>query len=231
MSWAEVFKINSNMNKPINEQIRESVYKSIRVIKSTSTFVPEKTGIYKIICVGAGGDGDYKGANMASMGISGAGGGVAVKTLQLSKTSSYDISIGDASSFKVSENYSIVATNGNNGSSINEIRGGTASGGDENYTGTNGTTVSAGNSFPLAGSVGIFIGELYREQTGTVMLGSSLSKTDSLKSCVYNCGGSLLGLGGGGTGAGFYTDDGYSGGVKIKGMPGGVIIIPLEMEE
>ena len=233
MSWAEVFKINSNMNKPINEQIRESVYKSIRVIKSTSTFTPEKTGIYKIICVGAGGNGTYKGAYQDCMGVSGGGGGVAIKTLRLSKTSSYNINIGTAISFMTPDGDFIEAYNGDSGSSSNsnKISGGTAAGGDENYTGDVGNRVYSGNTFPKGGSVGVYIGELYREQTGTLMLGSTKSSTDGLKSCVYTCGGGLLGLGGGGTGAGFYTDDAYSGGVAIPGSPGGVIIIPLEMEE
>jgi hypothetical protein len=41
----------------------------------------------------------------------------------------------------------------------------------------------------------------------------------------------LLGYGGGGTGAGYYNSSSSYGGTAISGLPGAVIIIPLEMEE
>ena len=57
MSWGEVGRLNNNFKKPLNEQMRDMQYKPLRIITSTTTYKPEKTGLYKIICVGAGGDG------------------------------------------------------------------------------------------------------------------------------------------------------------------------------
>lgn len=58
MSWAEVFKINSNFKKPINEQIRELKYSGAYLITSSKSFVPEKSGYYKVIVVSRGGNGE-----------------------------------------------------------------------------------------------------------------------------------------------------------------------------
>jgi hypothetical protein len=227
MSWGEVYKINNNMNGALNEQIRDLSYKSIRVITAPGDYTPEKTGLYKVICVGAGGRGNGMGRNDGkTYGCGGGGGGVAIKTLRLLKSKTYPVSFDTSTSFTYDGNV-INATNGKAPEQYYLAGvGGTASGGDENYAGTNGVVTEADSTFPRGGSVGVYIGELYRTLSGAVAVGQK-----SPQSCMYTYGDSLLSYGGGGTGAGYYEDSNNYGEINLNGLPGAVIIIPLEMEE
>lgn len=223
MSWGEVYKINNNMKRAINEQLRDMTCRPIRVITTTGTYTPERTGLYKVICVGEGGKGSHReSSNGYSGGGGGGGGGVAIKTLRLSNTTNYNIEISTSVSFTHDGNV-MTANKGGNASSASGGSGGTASGGDENYTGANGGSTEDEYNFPIGGSVGVHIGELSKTITGSAMVDTN--------TCMYTYGSSLLGYGGGGTGAGYWRTTSAYGGTDIYGLPGAVIIIPLEMEE
>lgn len=219
MSWAEVFKINNNMKKTINEQIRDTICSPIRVITSNTTYTPEKTGMYKVICVGAGGNSDgFYGVN-TTLG-SGGGGGVAIKIMKLLSTQNYNVTVGSTASF----GSTLTATAGGVGSSNNNGgtggAGGTASGGDFNFTGETGSGIWYGKTSNSAkgGNVGTFITELSRQAISHE--GYSAFNID----LVYGMG--ILTYGGGAPGAVH-----GSGVLERTGQPGAVIIIPLEMEE
>ena len=48
MSWGEVFKINKNMKRALNEQLRDLKFQEVKIITSTGTYTPTKTGLYKV---------------------------------------------------------------------------------------------------------------------------------------------------------------------------------------
>ena len=228
MSWGEVFKINSNMKKPLNEQLREARFLPLRIITSNATFTPEKTGIYKVICVGAGGSGTYYGATDEERG-SGGSGGVAIKTVKLVKGTGYSVTVGTTASFSYGSG-SLTATAGTATSIVYKSyevgAAGTASGGDYNYAGQPGNYQSSSTqgSCPTPGSVGVFISELSRSSSRWVVLGGI--STEILQ------GNSILGYGGGGSAAfraKTSTESTYDWGTT-PGLPAAVIIIPLEME-
>ncbi len=159
MSWAETIKINSNMGVPINEQIRNNRFLPIKIIDSTGTYTPEKSGYYKVICIGKGGDSYVKkrsgSNNYYDVSLGGAG-GVAIKTYHLNNTQSYTINI----TTDVTFNSELSATRGTSGSSISSGAAGTATGGDYNYTGLTGEGYTTpGDNFDGA-SVGCYIAEL-----------------------------------------------------------------------
>lgn len=213
MSWAEVMKINDNVKKPLNEQIREARFLPLGIITATGTYTPEKTGLYKVICVGAGGK-----ATTSSSGTVGAGGagGVAIKTLKLLSNTSYNVTVGTTASFAY-EGTAITATSG----SVNSAggSGGTGSGGDYNYTGGQGSTATTNGKTAQGGSLGVFISELSVEKSIAVYYQTEV------RNIQY--GTSLLGYGGGASGI-----KGSSGEtVTMDGLPASIIIIPLEMEE
>lgn len=228
MSWGEVFKINSNMKKPLNEQIRGTVCLPMRIIASSTTYVPEKTGWYKVICVGAGGScGAYSNASTASGQkiATGGGGGVAIKTIRLSSAQSYNVTVGTTASF----GSILSATAGGSGSvtssSTNYGTGGTASGGDYNFTGCSGTGGSGSSKVGVcfaAGGTGVAITELSR----TVK--SGVIKGDSYVEIAY--GESILGYGSGAPGFVYVSGTNYSY-YTATAQSAAVIIIPLEMEE
>ena len=230
MSWGEVFKINSNMKRPINEQLRDMKFQPIRVITTTNPYVPEKNGIYKVICVGAGGNGGYTNGYSYTAGAGGGGGGVAIKTMRLSKSTTYNVTINTSSTSFKDTSITLTANCGNAASGSTPGTGGTATGGDSNYTGQTGGKYEEGYAFPQGGSVGVYISDLYREIQGTATVGEDIQGYTK-ESCAYTYGGSLLSYGGGGTGAGFFNYSESHGGTTIKGLPGAVIVIPLEMEE
>lgn len=215
MSWAETMKINNNLKKTLNEQMREARFLPLRIITATGTFTPEKTGIYKVICVGAGGDGE---ATTNSGVASGGGGGVAIKTLRLFSTTTYNVTVSSSTASFAYDSTALTATSGDNGdTSDGGGDGGTASGGDVNYAGVAGKRVTTASNVPLAGSVGVFISEL------TIRKHIFAPVSTSVFELPY--GDSILGYGGGGTGVRF---DGKA--RAIDGLPAAVIIIPLEME-
>lgn len=216
MSWGEVFKINNNMKKALNEQMRDLKFQPLRVITANTTYTPEKTGLYKIICVGAGG----KSTTSGNVAYGGGGGGVAIKTMRLEKTSSYNVTVGTTASF----GNILTATSGGNASGDGG-RGGTASGGDNNFSGENGSSVYNATATSLAkgGSVGVYIGELSRQ------IVHSYSANDSGYSLF--CGDSVLGYGGGAPAGVIFKQSYNTQYVSYNGLPACVIIIPLEMEE
>lgn len=224
MSWGEVFKINKNMKRALNEQLRDLKFQPIRIITTTTTYTPEKTGLYKVICVGAGGNGGYSNS-VGSVGAgSGGGGGVAIKTIKLDSDTSYSVTVSATASFAYNSE-AITATAGGYGLSNVAGAGGTASGGDYNYTGESGSntgTISTGTSHvpPATGSVGVFISDLTRSPS-----------PDYADSKIFPYGDSLLNYGGGGTAYGYYNGSGSYGGYASVGKPAAVIIIPIEMEE
>lgn len=228
MSWGEVKKINDNMKKPLNEQIRNTICIPMRVITTSTTYTPEKTGIYKVICVGAGGSCDGYGGNSSSKSYiaTGGGGGVAIKTLRLLSTQSYSVTVGTTASF----GSLLSATSGGSGYAYTSEQtagtGGTASGGDYNFTGINGIVADGYTRLDVGfsgGGTGVAITELSRRLT------TSIYYVESSVELIY--GESILGYGSGG--CGFMCSDGGDG-ITYKttlGQPGAVIIIPLEMEE
>ena len=216
MSWSEVFKINSNMKKPLNEQIRESRFLPIRIITTTGTYTPEKTGLYKVVCVGAGGNA-YTESGVYYF-TPGGGGGVAVKTLRLVSTTSYNVTVNGTASFAY-ESTALTATSGGNGSSGKLGTGGTASGGDANFPGTTGAKSTSDSVPNTAGGVGVHISEL-----PTRDMFSTYAKGDINTLVKY--GDNILGYGGGGASI-YYSSSVF---YKQTGLPAAVIIIPLEME-
>lgn len=216
MSWGEVYKINSNMKKPLNEQIRNLAILPMRIITASTSYTPEKTGIYMVICVGEGGDGDgYPGTYYQSSG--GSGGGVAIKTLRLESSQLYNVTVSGTASFSTL----MTATAGGNAGGS----GGTATGGDYNFTGEKGESQDRyTNDIPArAGSVGVALTGLSQ------YLRAEVSFTDGTIFSL-NWGGSLLGYGGGGSGI-VHPANGEKYAYDQTGQPAAVIIIPLEMEE
>ena len=218
MGWAEVFKINSNMKKPLNEQIREARFLPLRIITATGTFTPEKTGLYKVICVGAGGNG-Y--CNMSYNASGGGGGGVAIKTLRLVAGTSYAVTVSSSASFAYSGT-AITATAGGAGGSSTAGTGGTGSGGDSNFTGTTGTTTPSYNVHGLPGSVGVYLSEL-----GERRFLNLFSVNQPIEMPYGDC---LVGYGGSGAGYARRVDSSNFEALSTKGLPAAIIIIPLEME-
>lgn len=200
--------VNSNFNKPLNEQIRDNQWQGGYVFSETSnttiSFTPDKSGYYKIIAIGAGGVGD--GTRLADNDYrvcTGGSGGVAIKTMKLLSSQSYTISFTYGAA-NVSFNNILSATRGTDGDARNRDpgSGGTASGGDFNYNGISGQYI--GESASLTGpGVGVFIPGLSQRESGS--------------------GNSIFGYGNGGSYS--YSDgSGYTG-------PAAVLILPLELEE
>ena len=235
MSWGEVKKINNNMTRTINEQLRDMKYQTLRIITTTTTYKPEKTGLYKIICVGKGGDGAFDYSSSTSYrGRAGGGGGVAIKTMRLSSSSSYSVTVSTTASFAAGSTI-ITATAGvtaGGGTSGTDGAGGTASGGDYNFSGTTGKREEDEFYAPSPGSVGVWIAGL--SNTPAPYIGTLIDAGGSspLVYCTaFPYGDSILNYGGGGTGAAFYSSSTYRGGHNTTGKPAAVIIIPLELEE
>lgn len=232
MSWAEVFKINKNMKKALNEQLQDMKFQPVRIITATSTYKPEKTGLYKIICVGAGGNGYYTavGSGSAHGSASGGGGGVAIKTMTLLSSTNYSVTIGTTASFAYSGG-AISATAGgtptavgSHHSGVYQAAGGTASGGDYNFTGEKGSYTGGGVEYttPKPGSVGVAISDLSK-----VAFRDAITLNERVISLPY--GDSIWGYGGGASAIVSWSD-GIDGRIGL-GQPAAVIIVPIEMEE
>ena len=226
MSWSEVFKINKNMKRALNEQMRDIKYNPLTIITSSTTYKPPKTGLYKIICVGKGGNsGGYNGGNAnQAIANSGGAGGVAIKTLRLSSATSYSITVSTTASFS-SE---LTATAGEDGantiSSSSIANGGTASGGDYNYEGGKGSNISITPTFGdtvKGGDTGVFISDLYHP----------MFYYDKTNNMIRYYGRGVLEYGGGAPAARWSGTGGNYAHLDASGLPAAVIIIPIEMEE
>jgi len=201
MSWAEVKKVNSNMKTPLNTQIANAMYQTAFLITTTQTWVVPKTGLYKIICVGAGGSG----GNYSTQTGTGGAGGVAIKNIQLTQGDSYNLTVGSTASFS-----NICSATSGGGNSWTGGTGGIATGGDTNYTGNNGNTINAYTTV-LGASVGCFIQSLSNFYTD--------SRIYSTFTATMRSGYGLLGLGQSGgavnltsnTGALFFQTSGGAG--------------------
>lgn len=220
MSWAEVGKINRNMKKPLNTQLHELNCSRIEVIEATSSYKPAKTGLYRVICVGAGGTGWAGNAGTYDYcAVGGGGGGVAVKDLQLSASTSYSVTISTTASFS----NLLTATAGEtatktHGSGKTPTIGGTASGGDYNFGGLTGEVTNDYNGAAKGGSVGVAIAELTRS---VVMADNFYSQL------IY--GDSLLKYGGGAPAIETSNPIRYDSFIPA-GMPAAVLIMALEVE-
>lgn len=222
MSWAEVSKINNNFRVSLNEQARELAYSGSYLFTSSTNFSPEKSGYYKVICVGSGGT---SGINSNSA-LNGGSGGVAISTLKLDKTHSYSISITNGTAIFNGETLAsaITATAGENavitGNTVNRRpgNGGTASGGDFNYPGRSG---KSGN-ITYGADVGVIITELMQRMISFELDTYSSSPVPY----AMHSGNGILGYGGG---QACYGNSNFQ--VKSPVGDGCVLIIPLELVE
>lgn len=213
MSISEIaMLVNDNFNKPLNVQMRELSYVGAYLFENSTTFTPDNSGWYKIIVVGAGGDGDvdYGTANNY-YGASGGSGGVAIKTMHLLKEQSYQVEVSNSQS---SFDGTIVATAGTDGyASVSTRRPGDrgiAIGGDFNYNGQDGATDINATAEPR--NVSVYIPGLM-EKTQKIY-------TSDIYGATYT-GYGILAHGASG-GSDRYTE--------VSGQPGCVLIIPLEIE-
>lgn len=215
MSWSHVFKINSNLKKPINKLIQESQYNAINVITATGTYKPSVSGLYRVICVGKGGDSYIKASSSnGNYACSGGGGGVAIKDIHLDSATSYNITVSTTASFA----NQLTATAGETPTTSTAANGGTASGGTYNFVGEKGEVGEGTNVGASGGSVGVAIAELTR---------SNYAMDDNCVDALF--GDSILNHGGGAPCMYRYRDSRY---VKFlrTGLPAAVIIIPMVLE-
>lgn len=233
MSWSEVYKINSNMKRSLNKQLNDLKFQEIKIITSSGTYTPAKTGLYKVICVGAGGNGSYRAELSSSTVGAGGGGGVAISNLSLFSNRSYAVTINREATFVYNSEITLNATGGSHSINGQVGAGGTASGGDNNYTGTAGEKLELKNVVPQAGGVSVYISEL--SQTPPPIFGSLESKESDGGIYVFslNYGECLLGFGGGGTATSCLRSNASESYNKTSssGRPAAVIIVPLELEE
>ena len=220
MSWADVFKINSNIKKPINKLIQESRYNVIKVITATGTYKPSVSGLYRVICVGKGGDSYIRASSSNGNYVyGGGGGGVAIKDIRLDSATSYNVTVSTTASFA----NQLTATAGETLTAMpttagGTASGGTASGGTYNFVGEKGKYGGSTNVGANGGSVGVVITELMR---------SNFAMDDNCVDALY--GDSILNYGGGAPCMYRYRDSRY---VQFnrKGLPAAVIIIPMVLE-
>lgn len=210
MSWGEVYKINSNLNLSLNEQMRQLAFSGAYLFTQSASFKPDKSGYYKVIVVGGGAEYKYN--------YLGGSGGVGISTLQLDKSASYQIEI-DTKGNAVF-NSLITATKGKSkGSTSSSVAsGGTSSGADFNYSGLNGEYCSDTKGSVYNGTdVGVFVPELSRCSTNTVCFDG--------EAYTVNSGNGILTYGASGGYVYASSSDIY------EQPPGGacVLIIPLEL--
>jgi len=217
--------VNSNFDKPLNEQARELAYAGSYLFVSSKSFIPDKTGWYKVIVVGAGGKSDsHNPSNGRNYLATGGSGGVSISTIHLKSSEIYPIEV---TSTQSSFNNTLIATAGTAGiaypsSSRDSGDGGTASGGDFNYPGLAGD-ISSFEYYSLEGlagaDVGVYIPELMRRETIAV---SYTDSNDQINTGQLYSGYGILGYGAS-------NGEGYKSVTQLKG--GCVLIIPLELEE
>jgi hypothetical protein len=144
----------------------------------------------------------------------GGGGGVAIKTLKLTKNTAYNVTVSTTASFSNILSATGGAANTDTGSTASA--GGTASGGDYNFTGEAGEIFSTKDRHARGGSVGVYITELSRSHV--------LKTSSTIMTFSGDC---LLNYGGGGISVYDINNTSYT----STGFPAAIIIIPLEMEE
>ena len=140
MSISELSMIvNDNFDVPLNQQIRNNRFLPARIITQTTDWVVERSGWYKIICVGAGGHSDFN-DDYGEPYYSGTGGsgGVAIKTKHFVSGETVLVEINGADC-----NCEGISAGGGGDADVNEDpyhggTGGIATGGDENYPGNAG---------------------------------------------------------------------------------------------
>lgn len=201
----------TSQTNTVKSRLEEMKFQPMRVITATTTFTPEKTGKYKVICVGKGGNGSSY-ASVTSVG--GGAGGVSIKTLELSSATNYSITISTTASFS----NILSAVGGGDASGTTVGTGGTASGGDYNYIGGSGEKVEVSHTSGKGGSVGVYISELTRS-INTVI--PNISTSNDVIIGWY--GDSILKYGAGAPGSMSMSGRGDS----VSGLPACVIIIPL----
>lgn len=236
MSWAEVYKINNNFSKSLNEQMRENRFMGAYLFTSSATWTVPQNGWYKVVCVGKPGttSSSFSSSNVSNFNVNiGGAGGVAIKNYEFTKNANYPITINGAQS---TFNVTLIANAGNSNGT-----GGTASGGDYNYQGTSGgsetTYVNSSHVAEFNGAdVGIYIPEIcfsvskqghcsYAEMPQTASSSGYLYTADFEAS-------SGIGILGYGASSGFAAGNvGYSYCSVYAGKDSGcVLIIPLELK-
>ena len=189
--------VNNNFKKPLNEQIMDYSLIPARLFTTTGTFTPSVTGLYRIICIGAGGNGGNAITGGSGNKKGGGAGGVVIGIKRLTQNTVYNVTIGNNASF----GNLMTATAGGDASIVNSAAvpgtGGSGSGDDcQIYDGNDGTNDG--------GDVGVF-------SLGMIGIGGAgFASTGQ--------GGGGGGFGGGGGGRYFYTGSGTT----PKGGNGGI---------
>lgn len=209
---------------------------------STNTFTCPKTGIYKIICVGAGYDAYSDGEYL----YTGSSGGVSIQNQLLTQNTSYNIGFNQTigymtgTFFQVSSDFIICAQNGSrtSGGDAGVLQGGTfvPSGfgkGSVSKVRYKGTTNYYSRGF--SGTSPVFVAGLMLSDPKplplTVSLIVSSPNSSEIKEDVYNAP-SICGFGTGGRSS-IYTISGTEHGgqeattATNDAKPGGIIIIPI----
>lgn len=184
--------VNDNFKKPLNQQLRELKYSGAYIFRTTTSFIPDFSGWYKVIVVSAGSGASYVSGSGNRRG--GASGAVAISTLHLDKIS-YNIKVnehnGDSLNDVTSFNNIIECAN-SNGS-----KGGIVTKkGDFNYNGLD----SIGTQ---GASVGTFIPELMRKYSSVE------------NGIIYESGDGILGYGAGATLTEYNNSTAFGGSVVI----------------
>ena len=194
MSWSEVAKLQEGQ--------RDRLFNDMYILETSQTWTAPHNGYYKIICVGAGGSASTIDDR------AGCGGGVAVKTKRMNKGTTLAISITGGATCD-----GMTATSGGNAYGS----GGTATGGDYNYTGLNPSADT--ERITAGGSVGCYLTGLTYREKDMFSFGSS-----TIFSMPKGFG--IMGHGGGG---GYFSTSGTTKTeYAANGEPACVIIIPLE---
>lgn len=217
--------VNDNFDKPLNQQIRDMKYLPSYLFTSSRSFSVSKTGWYKVIVVGAGGENFIYWNGSVQTIYTGGSGGVAVSTLYLDKNNLCEIEV-HTDGFNTATGYykflyednDLRAYNGETAvDRYTDVpgKGGTASGGDFNYNGLDGSTYRTN---AIGTDVGVFIPELMKVKT-TIMCSDNTAVTAV-------SGNGILGYG---CGSGTYAVKTNS--VSTPKASGCVLIIPLELTE
>lgn len=217
MNWVDIFETL--------EIVRNNSFSNIYMFEETTTFIAPETGYYKIICVGAGGAANanqYSTSGSAEVAntYSGGAGGVAIKTKRIEKNSTVSIIISSAG---VASCDGMTANAGEDGKSAG-ASGGTANGGEYNYTGGSGIskeTNKYGSNYVSSngGSIGCII--------PGIMSKDDIVLIDSEFGTKAYSGWGILGHGGGAGACAAKQNSSYPQIIKGLSQPAAVIIIPL----